>query len=194
MSVARATYARSVNYTVIDRQETSLRSPSSREHDGEPMVRRQSVKELRRKASSSALRPRGIPVCARCNVEMRVAPSASRDLHYLTCPRCNARFASCYDEVLRVPCGVKHRSENRPNSRQEDRWHALRARAEAFNQKVEDTDPYRTLGLRSGSSFSEVRARYHELAARHHPDHGGDPTAMRLIIKAYEVIRASRGD
>ncbi|MBP0047862.1 DnaJ domain-containing protein [Marinobacterium sp. AK62] len=48
---------------------------------------------------------------------------------------------------------------------------------------------YETLGLESGASAADVRARYRQLAAQHHPDRGGDGDAFIEIRRAYEVLR-----
>lgn len=193
MAVTRATFARSVTYTVTERGE-----PSSHTYDT-PTRRRREVpgasrarRVQARRATAEAVRPnteRWVE-CVTCEVEMKVVSSATRDLYYLACPKCGFRFASCYDEVLSARAGVRLRAPgDRPAAEETDRWRALRARAEAFHRRVEESDPYRVLGLETNTPFSEVRAHYHELAGRHHPDHGGDPARMRRIIEAYEKIR-----
>ncbi len=45
------------------------------------------------------------------------------------------------------------------------------------------------LGLPADASASAVSRRYRELAARHHPDKGGDPAVFIEIRKAYERLK-----
>jgi curved DNA-binding protein CbpA len=55
-------------------------------------------------------------------------------------------------------------------------------------------DPYAVLGVRPGSSESQVAAAYKELAKRWHPDRGaGDEGERRMaeINAAYDALRAS---
>ena len=47
------------------------------------------------------------------------------------------------------------------------------------------------LHLAPGAPLPVVRAAYRALAARHHPDVGGDPEAMRRLNAAYATLRAS---
>jgi hypothetical protein len=196
MPVARATYARSVTYTVTDRPDPDSHPAdlaAYRRQSGWPRTTsrpRRAARPGQAKDRSSQADIQAVD-CARCDVEMQVAESATRGLHYLVCPGCNARFASSYEEVLTARAGVKPRTEPRPSPEATDRWRTLRDRAEAFQRRIEDNDPYRCLGLSPGTPFAEVRARYRALAARHHPDLGGDAERMRRIIEAYETIRAA---
>ncbi len=51
--------------------------------------------------------------------------------------------------------------------------------------------PHEVLGLPPlGSSWDVVRARYRELAMKHHPDRGGNIDNFRRIQTAYEALRA----
>eukprot|EP01062_Namystynia_karyoxenos_P052615 TRINITY_DN42205_c0_g1_i1.p3 TRINITY_DN42205_c0_g1~~TRINITY_DN42205_c0_g1_i1.p3 ORF type:complete len:176 (+),score=49.39 TRINITY_DN42205_c0_g1_i1:61-528(+) len=53
--------------------------------------------------------------------------------------------------------------------------------------------PYAMLGLDPGADEAAVRARYHELARRHHPDRpGGDAARMRALNEAVQRIAAAR--
>lgn len=47
-------------------------------------------------------------------------------------------------------------------------------------------------GLRADAKAIEIKERYRELAARHHPDKGGDSMRMAEINEAYELVK-SRG-
>ncbi len=198
MGVTRATFARSVTYTVSESHESNpsshlewarRRHNRASSHSSSVLTNRQ--RRNAREAATTVEETTDIFECARCQVEMRVVPSAVRKLHYLVCPKCQARFASSYPEAVSPRAGVRHRDASQKSRPLDtDRWRTLKARAEAFHRRVEESDPYRVLGLEPKTPFPEVRAHYHELAARHHPDHGGDPNQMRRIIHAYERIRA----
>ena len=47
---------------------------------------------------------------------------------------------------------------------------------------------YAALWLRPGAPLPVVKAAYRSLAARHHPDAGGDDRAMRRLNDAYDTI------
>jgi DnaJ-class molecular chaperone len=61
---------------------------------------------------------------------------------------------------------------------------------------VPPRDPYATLGVRPEASDQELRAAYHELVQRDHPDHnGGSPESARRfeeIQAAYQQVREQR--
>jgi hypothetical protein len=67
------------------------------------------------------------------------------------------------------------------------------SRAEPAPQiKVEVEDLYVHLGLKLGATDAEVRAAYHELAKRWHPDHcreDGAAEKFALLSKSYKVLR-----
>ncbi len=129
--------------------------------------------------------------CTRCHTPMETVPSAHRGTDYWVCPRCRTRLASAYSEVLRAGAAarVKPAEPERPDPRSGADWSRIRDRAERWFARLDAQDPYRTLGLPPSADFPTVRARYHELAGRHHPDHGGDGTQMREVIDAYKQIR-----
>jgi hypothetical protein len=55
-------------------------------------------------------------------------------------------------------------------------------------------DPYAVLGVRPGSTESEVAAAYKDLAKRWHPDRGGGEEGERRMAEinaAYDVLRAA---
>lgn len=54
-------------------------------------------------------------------------------------------------------------------------------------------DHWSTLGIPPGSSASAIRARFHELAKTHHPDHGGDSGKMAAINVAASAALAEVG-
>lgn len=48
------------------------------------------------------------------------------------------------------------------------------------------------LALEEGASQQQIRARYRQLAARLHPDKGGDSEAFIEVRRAYELLRSGR--
>jgi curved DNA-binding protein CbpA len=54
-----------------------------------------------------------------------------------------------------------------------------------------EIDPYVVLGLTRDASFDEVREAYREKSRKHHPDHGGDEWAFRVVVRAYEILSES---
>ncbi len=49
------------------------------------------------------------------------------------------------------------------------------------------------LGLSEPVSLEEIRRRYRKLAARHHPDRGGDATRMQRLNAAWRVLNSGSG-
>lgn len=49
-------------------------------------------------------------------------------------------------------------------------------------------DPHVILGLPPGASLQAIRDAYREKSKKHHPDHGGDEWAFRVVVRAYEVL------
>ena len=192
MPVAHTSFARSVTYTVTDK-------PGSNDLTAEDVLRRRrrpiSSSVLRRNGKAAGAKTHGMDPsrmeCRRCDVAMNVVASATRGLHYLQCPKCATRLASTYEEVLRAGAAARPRSVDAdPTDRH--RWRAVVGKAEDFHRRLDQNDPYGVLGVTARTPISEIRARYHELAALHHPDHGGDPASMRRLIAAYERIRSVR--
>lgn len=54
-------------------------------------------------------------------------------------------------------------------------------------------EAFECLALPVDASFEQVKSRYRELAAQHHPDRGGDSAEFMAVRKAYELIKKSRG-
>jgi DnaJ domain len=50
------------------------------------------------------------------------------------------------------------------------------------------TDPYAVLGISPDATLEEVRSARRKLAARFHPDHGGDPVRMGEINVAFDAV------
>jgi DnaJ-domain-containing protein 1 len=49
---------------------------------------------------------------------------------------------------------------------------------------------WRTLDLQPGAEPDRIRVAYRRLAARHHPDRGGDAEQFRRVREAYELLMA----
>ncbi len=52
-------------------------------------------------------------------------------------------------------------------------------------------DPQTILGVKQGASAEEVREAFRRKSLKHHPDHGGDEWAFRIVVLAYETLLAS---
>ncbi len=48
---------------------------------------------------------------------------------------------------------------------------------------------YRLLGLSPSATWDEIQTAYRRKAKVHHPDHGGDPDAMRALNEAYQTLK-----
>jgi curved DNA-binding protein len=49
-------------------------------------------------------------------------------------------------------------------------------------------DYYQTLGVAKNASQDEIKKAYRKLAAKHHPDKGGDTATFQSIAQAYETL------
>ena len=54
--------------------------------------------------------------------------------------------------------------------------------------RVRDLDPYAILGVSSGCSAEALREAYRAKTRKHHPDHGGDDWAFKIVVRAYEAL------
>ncbi|HEV3165804.1 MAG TPA: J domain-containing protein [Isosphaeraceae bacterium] len=52
-------------------------------------------------------------------------------------------------------------------------------------------DPHAILGVSQGSSAQQIRDAYREKTKKHHPDHGGDEWAFRVVVRAYEILNTT---
>lgn len=52
--------------------------------------------------------------------------------------------------------------------------------------------PYKILGIDERATDEEVKRAYHRMAAKYHPDAGGDAWAFEQVRSAYDAIKASR--
>lgn len=58
-----------------------------------------------------------------------------------------------------------------------------------FGTVDEQTQALRTLKLKADASQHEITRSYRQLAARHHPDRGGNQETFIHIRQAYELLR-----
>lgn len=49
-------------------------------------------------------------------------------------------------------------------------------------------DPYKILGVNQNSTPEEIKSAYRKLAAKHHPDRGGDTSTFQDIQRAYDIL------
>lgn len=47
---------------------------------------------------------------------------------------------------------------------------------------------YDVLGLTASASWTDVKKKYRELAAHHHPDQGGDAAVFKAVQRAYRIL------
>ncbi|WP_157721817.1 DnaJ domain-containing protein [Tumebacillus avium] len=47
---------------------------------------------------------------------------------------------------------------------------------------------YDVLGLTASASWADVKKKYRELAAHHHPDQGGDAAVFKAVQRAYRLL------
>jgi hypothetical protein len=53
-------------------------------------------------------------------------------------------------------------------------------------------DPRAVLGVAPSASVEDIRDAFREKSKKHHPDHGGDEWAFRIVVRAYEILKATR--
>ncbi|WP_179957754.1 DNA-J related domain-containing protein [Exilibacterium tricleocarpae] len=61
-----------------------------------------------------------------------------------------------------------------------------------FEKTEAVSDPYATLGLEGAEPWPRVQRRFRELAARTHPDKGGNAETFAAVKAAYDALKASR--
>jgi uncharacterized Zn finger protein (UPF0148 family) len=130
-------------------------------------------------------------LCELCQTPMTAQEETGGAVRYYFCAGCGRWVASNYgDEMMRRAKSVSVDRRERPRSQDANEdLDRLKAHLARWLEQIEENDPYRTLGLPPSASEEAVRARFHELAMRHHPDHGGDAAQMRRVIAAYDRIK-----
>jgi hypothetical protein len=63
--------------------------------------------------------------------------------------------------------------------------------AVSFSLSIQ-VDPHAILGVAPGASLHEIREAYRRKAKQHHPDHGGEEWAFRILAQSYEVLSTAR--
>jgi len=64
---------------------------------------------------------------------------------------------------------------------------------ERFSAVEDGGDAYGTLGLSAAAEWGEIKKAYRRLAARHHPDKGGDPARFIEVREAFLVLKRVKG-
>ncbi len=54
-------------------------------------------------------------------------------------------------------------------------------------------DPRSILGIGVEASMEEIHSAFRDKSKKHHPDLGGDEWAFRMVVRAYEILKATRG-
>ncbi len=54
-------------------------------------------------------------------------------------------------------------------------------------------DPRSVLGVGADASTEEIHNAFRDRSKKHHPDHGGDEWAFRMVVRAYEILKTTRG-
>jgi DnaJ domain len=54
-------------------------------------------------------------------------------------------------------------------------------------------DPRSVLGVGVEASMEEIQSAFRDKSKKHHPDLGGDEWAFRMVVRAYEILKTTRG-
>ncbi|CAA0078941.1 Chaperone protein DnaJ [BD1-7 clade bacterium] len=68
----------------------------------------------------------------------------------------------------------------------------LRGVWQQFTGRDQQADALAVLSLDEDADWATIRTRYRQLAARHHPDRGGDAQAFMRVRQAYECLQQAR--
>ena len=63
-----------------------------------------------------------------------------------------------------------------------------------FLAEDRQAESYQVLELDVGADWASIRDAYRRLAARHHPDRGGDAGQFMAIREAYEILQRTHGN
>jgi DnaJ domain len=53
-------------------------------------------------------------------------------------------------------------------------------------------DPRSVLGVGDDASMEEIHNAFRNRSKKHHPDHGGDEWAFRMVVRAYEILKTTK--
>jgi hypothetical protein len=130
--------------------------------------------------------------CELCETEMSNQTPPGRAVRYFHCARCGRWVASNYGEELVRAHTARVASRARAAAGDGDELDRVKERLRTWLQALDERDPYHVLGVSPSASEDRVRARFHELALQHHPDHGGDAEQMRKVNEAFDRIRSGK--
>jgi hypothetical protein len=129
--------------------------------------------------------------CELCGTRMSCESPAGSPVRYFHCAYCGRWVASNYgDELVRAGTArIERPGASAPGSPELDR---VKQRLERWMRCLDESDPYRVLGIPPSANDETVKARFRELALENHPDRGGDPAEMRRVLGAYDRIRRGK--
>ncbi len=128
-------------------------------------------------------------LCELCETPMTAQGPSGSTVRYYFCAGCGRWVASTYgDDLVRARTARVDKPEQRRATTTDD-FDRIKERLTRWIAELDESDPFQTLGLPPSAPEETVRARFHELALRHHPDRGGDAAQMRRVIAAYDRIR-----
>ena len=128
--------------------------------------------------------------CTHCRRPLTRHRGSGGAVSYYRCSGCHRTVTSTYAEVLRA--GASFRERPRADEQKEREFAEVKQRLERWLRMLDEQDPYQQLGIAPDAPTREVRARFHQLAMRAHPDRGGSAAEMRKLNAAYDRVLASR--
>lgn len=129
--------------------------------------------------------------CTHCGVRMTLHDGSGRRVRYFRCGSCHRWVSSVYTDVLRSDSKMRtHPAKD--TSAADERFMVTKNNLERWLSALEDSCPYRALGVSPSASHEVIRARFRELALERHPDRGGSVEQMRELNDAYERILRHR--
>ena len=132
-------------------------------------------------------------LCELCQTPMTAQGPSASTVRYYHCAGCGRWVASNYgDEMVRAGTARIDDTPEATRSQKPRDFDKIKERLARWIADIDECDPYQTLGVHPSASEETVRARFHELALRPHPDRGGDPAQMRRLLAAFDRIRAGK--
>ena len=129
--------------------------------------------------------------CTHCGVRMTSHLGSGKQIRYFHCPSCSRWMTSSYTEVFRADTKVRTRKPL-AEAAATPGFGSVKERLDRWLRSLENTDPWKVLGVVPEISDVGLRERYLALARQHHPDHGGDAGQMQRINEAYEKVLEER--